>query len=158
MKKYTAIAVIIAGAATSICAAPAIAHGDTGGGWSVTIESQPQPYYYSAPPPPVFYPQSPYVYGPPPSGFAAPPAYQQWPAQPYRDPYTSQNPSWRERESREREGREREWREHDRRDHDRRDHDRRDHQSRDRWQDNDRPGPGARNDLPRWGYGDRHRR
>jgi hypothetical protein len=146
MKQYTVIAAVIAAAAASICAAPAIAHGDTGG-WSVTIESQPQPYY-SAPPPPVFYPQSPYVYGPPPSGFAAPPAYQQWPAQPYRDPYASQNPSWRERESRERE-----WRGHDRRDRDRRD----DH-SRDRWQGDDRSAPGNRNDLPRWGYGDRRHR
>jgi hypothetical protein len=152
MKKYTAIAAIVAAAAASICAAPAVAHGDTEGGWSVTIESQPQPYY-SAPPPPVFYPQSPYVYGPPPSGFAAPPAYQQWPAQPYRDPYASQNPSWREREWRERESREREWRGHDRRDRDRRD----DH-SRDRWQGDDRSAPGNGNDLPRWGYGDRRHR
>jgi hypothetical protein len=140
MNKYSVIAAgVIAGAAVFICA-PAVAH-DGGGGWSVTIESQPQPYqlqpYYYPAPPPVFYPQSPYVYGPPPSAFPPPADQQQWPSQQYRDPYADQSPSWRERE--------------------RRENDRREDRSRDRWQDNDRPGPGARHDLPRWGYGERRR-
>jgi hypothetical protein len=161
MNKYSVIAAgIIAGAATCI-SAPAIAHG--GVGWSVTIESQPQPYYYSAPPP-VFYPQSPYPYGPPPSGFAppppvyryapppSPPAYQyryeyqeRWPGQQYRDPHGHRDHSSRERE----------WRERDRDQHHSRD--RWQDNSRDRWQDNNRPGPGANHDLPKWGYGERRR-
>lgn len=158
MNKYSVIAAgIIAGAATC-SSAPATAHG--GVGWSVTVESQPQPYYYSAPPP-VFYPQSPYPYGPPPSGFAPPPSppvyqyryeYQErWPGQQYRDPHGYRDHSSREREWRDRDQRHSRdgWQDNSR--------DRSQDNSRDRWQDNNRPGPGANHDLPKWGYGERRR-
>lgn len=132
MYKYSIVAAAMVAGAAACIGAPAAAHSD--GGWSVTIESQPQPY---TPPPPVFYPQAPFPYGPPPSAFAPPPQpgfqyrYQEpWPGQQYRD-------------------RDRDWRDRD----DRRDRD----GDRDRGRDNDRPGPGERHDLPKWGYGGRHR-
>lgn len=137
MNKYSVIAAgVIAGAAACL-SAPALAHG--GGGWSVTIESQPQPYYYSSPPPAVFYPQSPYVYGPPPSAFASPPDYQQQ----YQYQYQERRSGHHDRD---RQGR---------RDHSSHVRDRHDRQSPQQWQSNNRPDPGANQNPPSWGHRER---
>jgi hypothetical protein len=166
MNRFAVAAVgFVVSTAVVICA-PAFAHG--GGGWSATIESQPQPYYYNAPPPvyynappPTFYPQSPYPYGPPPSAFVPPPPIiqnqgpgNQWQGNQWqgnqRQGNQRQGNQWQGQQNHRRGYDDYSWREPDRHGHD----------SRDRWRNNDRPatGPGARDDLPKWGYGGDRRR